>query len=131
MAPRTHTSALYELEIGGRGETQSSSGVIVSTGLGSTAWMKSLVTGAASIARQLKPGEPVPYFAHDWDSEELRFAVREPFPRRASRAELIYGPVTRGQLLKLRLVRYPTMTGLRNCRPPARPGSTPISRVLP
>ena len=102
IGPRTHTSALYELEIGGRREAQSSSGVIVSTGLGSTAWMKSVVTGAASIARQLMPGEPLPYYAQDWDAQELRFAVREPFPSRASQAELIYGQVTREQPLKLR-----------------------------
>jgi NAD kinase len=45
IGPRTHASALYELEIDGRKEAQSSSGVIVSTGLGSTAWMKERAHG--------------------------------------------------------------------------------------
>jgi NAD kinase len=102
IGPRTHTSALYELEIGGRRETQSSSGVIVSTGLGSTAWMKSVVTGAASIAQRLQPGKAVVYEAQAWDAQQLTFAVREPFPSKASHAELIFGPVTRERPLKLR-----------------------------
>jgi NAD kinase len=35
-------------------------GVIVATGLGSTAWMKSVVGGAVSIAQQLQPGRHRP-----------------------------------------------------------------------
>lgn len=102
IGPRTHTSALYELEIGGRCEAQSSSGVIVSTGLGSTAWMKSVVAGAASIVQRLQPGRPVAYEAQPWDAEALTFAVREPFQSRASQADLTFGSVTREHPLKLR-----------------------------
>lgn len=102
IGPRSHTSALYELETGGRRESQSSSGVIVSTGLGSTAWMKSVVVGAASIVQRLQPGRPVVYAAQAWDAEQLTFAVREPFPSKASQVELTFGPVTREQPLKLR-----------------------------
>jgi NAD kinase len=102
IGPRTHTSALYELETGGRREAQSSSGVIVSTGLGSTAWMKSVVAGAASIVRRLQPGAPVVYAPRAWDAEELTFVVREPFPSKASQAELTFGQVSRAQPLKLR-----------------------------
>jgi NAD kinase len=50
IGPRSHTSALYEIELGERHESQSSSGLIVSTGLGSTAWLKSIVTGSWGIA---------------------------------------------------------------------------------
>jgi len=102
IGPRSHTSALYEIEIGGHREAQSSSGVIVSTGLGSTAWMKSVVAGAASIVGRLQPGRPVHYEAQAWDAEELTFAVREPFQSKASQASLTFGPVTREQPLKLR-----------------------------
>ena len=49
IGPKSHTSARYELHIGDTKEVQSSSGLIVSTGLGSTAWMKSIVTGALQI----------------------------------------------------------------------------------
>jgi NAD kinase len=45
VGARSHVSARYEIAAGTRQETQSSSGLIVATGLGSTAWFKSIVTG--------------------------------------------------------------------------------------
>ena len=48
---RTHISARYQIRLGTRSENHSSSGVIVSTGLGSTGWLKSLLTGALGVAR--------------------------------------------------------------------------------
>ena len=103
IGPRSHTSAHYEIELGERKEVHSSSGLIVSTGLGSTAWMKSVVTGSLAIASEFTPTtklgnyEPAP-----WDAPVLQFAVREPFPSRSSRADLVYGRVDPGQALKLR-----------------------------
>jgi len=47
----SHVSARYELSLDGRAERQSSSGIIVSTGLGSTGWLKSVLAGAAGILR--------------------------------------------------------------------------------
>ena len=102
IGPRSHTSALYDIELGERRESQSSSGVIVSTGLGSTAWLKSVVTGSLGIAQAIRPGRPVDYEPQPWDTDRLTFAVREPFPTRTSRAELVFGAVTRQQPLKIR-----------------------------
>jgi NAD kinase len=103
IGPRTHTSALYDIQLGERRESQSSSGIIVSTGLGSTAWLKSVVTGSLGIVQALHGGsETVPYQASAWDADGLTFAVREPFPSRSSRTELVYGRVTPQQPLKLR-----------------------------
>ncbi|MCX4164579.1 MULTISPECIES: sugar kinase [Paraburkholderia] len=103
IGPRTHSSALYEIELGERRESQSSSGIIVSTGLGSTAWLKSIVTGSLGVAEALHmPGERVKYQPQPWDSPELTFAVREPFPSRASKTELVFGTVSAGQPLRLR-----------------------------
>ena len=103
IGPRTHTSALYEIELDGRRESQSSSGVIVSTGLGSTAWLKSIVTGSLGIARAMHvASEQPPYQALAWDAERLTFAVREPYPSRSSTASLVFGAVTRARPLKLR-----------------------------
>lgn len=102
IGPRTHTSARYEIQLGDRQEVQSSSGLIVSTGLGSTAWMKSIVTGAMQIAMNLhqnlrrEPYQPVP-----WDAATLTFAVREPFPSRSSAASLVFGNIRPGQPLRL------------------------------
>src|SRR4030066_1129069 len=42
---RSHVSARYRIEFEGRYENHSSSGIIVSTGAGSTGWMKSIVGG--------------------------------------------------------------------------------------
>ena len=50
IGQRTHTSARYILKFNGMKEPQSSSGIIVSTGLGSTGWMKSVIAGAKRIS---------------------------------------------------------------------------------
>ena len=97
IGPRSHTSARYEVRLGAQCEVQSSSGVIVSTGLGSTAWLKSIVTGARAIAQA-----DAPYQALPWDTDRLVFAVREPFPSRATDATLVYGDIPRGEQIVLR-----------------------------
>jgi NAD kinase len=103
IGARTHTSAIYEIATGTQHETQSSSGLIVSTGLGSTAWFKSVVTGSLAIAGAFgSPAADSPYAPQPWDSGELRFAVREPFPSRSSQASLIYGRLARSETLRLR-----------------------------
>ena len=103
IGPRTHTSALYEIEQGLHRELQSSSGIIVSTGLGSTAWMRSVVTGSLGIAHAMHAAEQgIAYQPQAWDAEQLTFAVREPFPSKSSTTSLIYGSVTAQQPLKLR-----------------------------
>jgi len=56
IGPKTHCSARYLIRSGETSETQSSSGVIVSTGMGSTGWLKSLLTGAAAIIQSARGG---------------------------------------------------------------------------
>jgi NAD kinase len=103
IGPRTHASALYEIELGERREAQSSSGIIVATGLGSTAWLKSIVTGSMGVAQAMHAGgNGCHYEPQPWDTPQLTFAVREPFPSRASQATLVFGHVDAGQPLKLR-----------------------------
>lgn len=103
IGPRTHTSALYEIEQGKTKEFQSSSGLIISTGLGSTAWMKSVMTGSMALAQAsgMVSGKNG-YTALAWDADKLSFAVREPFPSRSSQATLVYGDVAPGRSLKVR-----------------------------
>ncbi len=109
---RTHTSARYQLKIGNHKENHSSSGLIVSTGLGSTGWFKSLLTGATRVARSVaaegigsaaEPGESGPQpsdpFSFDWSSDYLYFTVREPFPSKNTGAELVFGRITPDQPL--------------------------------
>ncbi|MDD2686055.1 MAG: hypothetical protein PHY62_07845 [Gallionella sp.] len=102
IGPKSHTSARYEIQFGKLKEVQSSSGVIISTGLGSTGWMKSIVTGSVGIAAGLlNQRAKFAYPAEKWDSDTLRFAVREPFPSRASNAELVFGEISAGKPLEL------------------------------
>lgn len=94
IGPKTHTSARYEIELGKQKEVQSSSGIIVSTGLGSSAWMRSIVTGAMAIAGAYGKAVSDSYRPWAWDADYLQLAVREPFPSRTSSTELVYGTVT-------------------------------------
>lgn len=91
IGPKSHTSARYEIQWGKERESQSSSGVIISTGLGSTGWFKSLIAGASGIA-----GEPVQKQianGFEWDSNFLYYTVREPFPSNVSNTNLVFGRV--------------------------------------
>jgi NAD kinase len=116
IGSRSHVSARYNISIGGRAENHSSSGVIVSTGIGSTGWLKSLLAGAAGIvqmagsnaARQIqhellpnpKGGRQKPRVAlaphseFPWDANYLCFTVREPFPSKTTAATIVFGRVT-------------------------------------
>ena len=99
---RTHVSARYTLRCAGRSEDQSSSGIIVSTGLGSTGWLRSVLAGAAGVERFFggRNGLPKsPAFA--WDAAELRFAVREPYPSRSTGAEMVFGRIAAGKTLEI------------------------------
>ena len=92
---RTHTSARYQITFGDRSEPQSSSGIIVSTGAGSTGWLSSMFNMAAGVARLIE-GEvhsPKP-FRLDWEDEQLVFVVREPFVSKTSRAGIVAGLIT-------------------------------------
>ncbi|MBR1172826.1 sugar kinase [Bradyrhizobium sp. KB893862 SZCCT0404] len=103
VGARTHVSAVYEIAAGGTTERQSSSGLIVSTGLGSTAWFKSIVTGSLAIAGSFgQPSPPASYDALPWDAAELRFAVREPFPSRHSQTNLVCGRLASEDQLRIR-----------------------------
>jgi hypothetical protein len=96
IGPRSHTSARYGIRIGERSESHSSSGIIVSTGLGSTGWLRSVLAGATGIAstlsgRKLKIGDKRVF---GWDSDYLYFSVREPWPSKTSAAGITFGKIT-------------------------------------
>ena len=103
IGPQSHTSARYSLRIGDRFERQSSSGVIVSTGLGSTGWLASIYAGWQSTSAHLAPSARLPegdgHF--EWSAARLTFYVREPFPSRSSAASLVIGDIHRGEALTL------------------------------
>ncbi|MGR9045249.1 MAG: sugar kinase [Gammaproteobacteria bacterium] len=103
IGPRSHTSARYFIRLGDRTERHSSSGIIVSTGLGSTGWLRSIIAGATGIASSLsgRPLEVDEQCSFEWDSDYLYFSVREPWPSKASSAGITFGKITQKEPLIL------------------------------
>jgi NAD kinase len=101
IGPKSHISARYVIRVGSREERHSSSGIIISTGLGSTGWFKSIVAGATGISRELS-GNALGVDStgsFPWDADYLYYSVREPFPSRTSSATLIFGKITQPEPL--------------------------------
>jgi len=101
VGARSHVSARYDIHINGKTELQSSSGIIISTGAGSTGWLQSIYAGAASVVKALggqtiepKQGGRLPL-----DSNQLVFAVREPFPSKVTGTKLSFGVINRDECL--------------------------------
>ncbi len=93
---RTHTSARYQITFGARSEPHSSSGIIISTGAGSTGWLSSTFNMASGIVRLLKGKEfsPPGSMRLGWEEDKLIFVVREPFASKTSQANLVAGFIT-------------------------------------
>jgi NAD kinase len=101
---QSHMSARYSLEFQGRSENQSSSGIIISTGAGSTGWYRSVVTGALGISQQYRGGPAKPLeddYRFDWSSDYLKFSVREPWPGDKWTADIVHGTVYKGDYLTI------------------------------
>jgi len=105
IGPRTHLSLRYNISHGGASENQSSSGIIVSTGLGSTGWFRSLMVGARGVAQSwerssggtvtmTEPPEQGNDYSFPWDANYLYFTVREPFPSQYSQTDLLFGRIS-------------------------------------
>ena len=105
IGAKTHVSARYRLSYRGREEDQSSSGVIVSTGAGSTGWYRSVLAGAAGLvegsAPQIGVGPLRDGYRFAATADELRFCVREPFVSRTSSAGIVTGRLGPGECLEL------------------------------
>jgi len=84
---RTHISARYEIEYNRGKERQSSSGIIICTGTGSTAWMSSK---AAEVRSYGGTFAEVPYKR---DAAHLVFAVREPYPSNHTQTNIVHGKI--------------------------------------
>ncbi len=109
IGARSHVSARYEIEVAGRSEAHSSSGIIVSTGAGSTGWLQSVYAGAAGvIAAWGGTVVPPPHGGRlPWDSSRLIYSVREPFPSRVTQCSLVHGYLSQEMPLKV-TSRMPT-----------------------
>ena len=92
VGARTHTSARYRITVRGAAEAQSSSGVLISTGAGSTGWMSSVFNMAAGVTA-FGGGYGASPMRLGWEDRRLIFAVREPFISRHSSAIIVAGLV--------------------------------------
>ncbi len=98
IGPKSHTSARYNIHWNGQSECHSSSGIIISTGFGSTGWFQSILAGAMGVSGVNK---------HDlsngfaWDSKHVQFAVREPFPSNTTGTDLVFGSIDNDNHLEL------------------------------
>lgn len=96
IGQKTHVSARYQIFFGDKSEVHSSSGIIISTGLGSTGWFKSVFAGARGVVNNIskKNLEIKSKGQFDWDSDYLYYSVREPFPSKTTGTDLVFGKVS-------------------------------------
>jgi NAD kinase len=101
LGQSTHVSSRYSLSWRGKTERQSSSGVLVSTGAGSTGWLSSTQNMAAAVSGLLLGDRAprLPVLRLDWEDPRLAFVVREPFRSRSSEVRLTAGLVEAGEEL--------------------------------
>lgn len=96
----SHVSARYRIRHGQRRENHSSSGIIVSTGAGSTGWLSSIFNETSGILAFLG-GAPVKPMKMEWEENRLLFVVREPFISRHSEAAIVAGSISPNEPLAL------------------------------
>ncbi len=126
IGPQTHRSARYNLTFNRKTESQSSSGIIVSTGAGSTGWFSSLMNMANGIASAFPyqvdehtgrltsmrlskhtknnsslPNQVVAYEPLPWNTDKLVFVVREPFLSRTSNISISAGLIHQKENLEI------------------------------
>jgi hypothetical protein len=97
---RTHVSARYSIRYGEKIESQSSSGVIVATGAGSTGWLSSIfnmakgISGMPTQSQYLHLNKPGSKGSFDhWSARQLTWVVREPFASNVSQADMVIGEI--------------------------------------
>ncbi|EMR04000.1 NAD(+)/NADH kinase [Cesiribacter andamanensis] len=90
-----HTSARYKISFGEQTENHSSSGLIISTGAGSTGWLSSVFNELNGLSQLFGLHDTT--FTHQmkWDDEKLCFVVREPYKSLYTGSEIVAGMINR------------------------------------
>lgn len=103
VGARSHASARYKIKTGHEEERQSSSGIIVSTGAGSSGWLQSVYAGAAGVVAGIggKTGSLPNGGRMPWNTGALVFAVREPFPSQVTGTSIVLGTVRTNSPLQI------------------------------
>ena len=89
----SHVSSRYRITHGDRIENQSSSGVLVSTGAGSTGWLSSVFHMTENVNQHFHPGKESKSMKMDWTANHLLFVVREPFRSVNTQVKLGFGRI--------------------------------------
>lgn len=97
----SHISSRYSIEFNGKKEQQSSSGIIISTGAGSTGWLSSIFNMANNINEYNNSNINDCGTTLDWNDNKLIFVVREPFSSKMSQTNIGYGMITKNKTLKI------------------------------
>lgn len=97
----THVSSRYVIEFNGKTEKQSSSGIIISTGAGSTGWLSSIFNMTNNINGFFNKNKSKNSTILKWNDNKLIFVVREPFLSKMSKATIGYGFVNKSKKLKI------------------------------
>ncbi|MBN2664299.1 MAG: hypothetical protein JXR68_11670 [Bacteroidales bacterium] len=97
----SHASAKYKIKYNNQEETQSSSGIIVSTGAGSTGWLSSFFNMTNGFLDVFAPNIDVQFTPIAHSADELMFVVREPFVSRTSSANIVVGKIIGNEILSI------------------------------
>lgn len=94
----SHISSKYNISFNGKTEQQSSSGIIVSTGAGSTGWLSSVFNMANNINQTDRS-----YHQNilSWEEQKLMFVVREPFLSKTSQTGIGFGVIKLNRTLTI------------------------------
>ncbi len=95
----SHASAAYSIEYRKRKENQLSSGIIISTGAGSTGWLSSMFNMANAFAYEFLGEQKIDFQPIEKDEDALMFVVREPFASKSSEANVVVGYIETGEVL--------------------------------
>lgn len=97
----SHISSRYTIQFGSKKEQQSSSGIIVSTGAGSSGWLSSIFNMANNINNHNRHEKKNLKKTLDWGANRLAFVVREPFRSKMSQTNIGFGMISPQQKLKI------------------------------
>jgi hypothetical protein len=86
-----HSSSRYKIKYQGKFEDQSSSGIIISTGAGSTAWLSSVMNEFRGLEKFLGCKSSQNFQTMAWDDDKLCYIVREPYRSPSYGTDLVAG----------------------------------------
>lgn len=101
IGKKDHTSAIYDLKIDSMFETQSSSGILVSTGAGSTGWLSSVLNEANGLLNYFGLNDIKLDKKLEWDENRLIYTVREPYVSPYTSAEMVMGDISNGGIFEV------------------------------